>query len=183
MVVFVSLSATTNCLLNKALFVKIWVNYGISHFDIKTPLEASSESKHPSDLSSLFFSLPPSPLHGHHHRLHFTPPSLFHALTFPDFSPHLPLLILLSSILFLCTLLTRIARSPVCLLRPVILTAFLLLLPCPSVVFPSLSLLTSISLFSLYLGVLVPFLLSLSRPSLSPSSSCFVSSPPCPSPL
>lgn len=181
MVVFVSLAATTNCLLNKALFFKIWVNYGISHLDVKTPLEASSESKHPSDLSSLFFSLPPSPLHGHHHRLHFTPPSLFHASTFPDFSPSPPYSALFHP--FSLHSPHRIARSPVCLLRPVILTAFLLLLPCPSVVFPSLSLLIAISLFSSYLDVLVPFLPSLSRPSFSPSSSCLVSSPPCPSPL
>lgn len=109
---------------------------------VKTPLEASSESKHPSDLSSLFFSLshPSSPLHGHHHRLHFTPSSLFHASTSPGFSPHL----LPSSPLFLLFFFMhsflRSARSPVCLLRPVILTALLLLLPRPSVVslpFPS----------------------------------------------
>lgn len=49
---------------------------------------------------------------------------------------------------------------------------------------PSLALsIRRFSLFSLYLVVLVPFLLSLSRPSFSPSSSCFVSSPPCLSPL
>lgn len=155
----------------------------VSFFNVRTPLEAGSESKHPSDLSSLFFSLPhpSSPLHGHHHRLHFTPSSLFHASSSPDFSPHF----LPSSLLFFLFSPALVsshpfARSPVRLLRPVILTALLLLLPRPSVVsFPSplspLSLRTSI--------VLVPFLLSLSRPSFSPSSSCFFSSPPCLSPL
>lgn len=154
----------------------------VSFFNVKTPLEASSESKHSSDLPSLFFSLPHpySPLHGHHHRLHFTPSSLFHASTSADFSPHL----LPSSPLFLLffpALVSshRFARSPVCLLRPVILTALLLLLPRPSVIsFPS-----SLSPLSVRISiVLIPFLLSLTRPSFSPSSSCFSSSPPCLSP-
>lgn len=150
---------------------------------VQAPLEASSESKHPSDLSSLFFSLPhpSSPLHGHHHRLFFTPSSLLHTSTSLGFSPHL----LPSSPLVLPFFLPHfpsphLARSPVCLLRPVILTAFLLLLPRPSVVsFPSpLSPLSPRPLIALG-----PFLFSLSRPSFSPSSSCFFSSPPCPSPL
>lgn len=113
----------------------------VSYFNVKTPLEASSESKHPSDLSSLFFSLPhpSSPLHGHHHRLHFTPLSRFHVSTSPNFSPQF----LPSSPLFLLyppalDSSHRFARPPVCLLRPVILTALLLLLPRPPVVsFPS----------------------------------------------
>lgn len=113
----------------------------VSYFNAKTPLEASSETKHPSDLSSLFLSLPhpSSPLHGHHHRLHFTPSSPFSRLNLcrlltspPSFFATLPpfFLALVSS--------HRFARLPVCLLRPVILTALLLLLPHPSVVlFPS----------------------------------------------
>lgn len=113
----------------------------VSYFNVKTPLEASSESKHPSDLSSLFFSLPhpSSPLHGHHHRLHFTLLSRFHVSTSPNFSPQF----LPSSPLFLLyppalDSSHRFARPPVCLLRPVILTALLLLLPRPPVVsFPS----------------------------------------------
>lgn len=107
---------------------------------VQTPLEASSESKHASDLSSLLFSLPhpSSPLHGHHHRPSFTPSSLLHTSTSLGFSPHLlppwPLVLLFSPHFPS----PHLARSPVCLLRPVILTALLLLLPRPSVVsFPS----------------------------------------------
>lgn len=149
---------------------------------VKTPLEASSESKHPSDLSSLMFSLPhrSSPMHGHHHWPCFTPSSLLHTSTSLGFSCHLLPFSPLVIIFFPHFPSPHLARSPVCLLRPVILTALLLLLPRPSVVsFPSpLSPLSPRPLIALG-----PFLFSLSRPSFSPSFSCFFSSPPCLSPL
>lgn len=146
----------------------------VSYFSVKTPLEASSESKHPSDLSSLLFSLPPPLCTGTIVGCTpFTPQPLptSHPTAFlrrcscssppPPLPPH-----------------THTFLLTVCLLRLVILTALLLLLPRPSVV----SLPSALSPFSLRTSiVLVPFLLS--RPSFSASSSCFFSSPPCLSPL
>lgn len=157
-----------------------------SHLNVKTPLEATSESKHPSDLSALFFSLPhpSSPLHGHRHRLHLhtlVPLSclnLSRVLTSPPFSPRRspssprpPRTRFLSPFCSLTRLLAPTCHSN--RLTPSLAPStrrFFPLLPCLP-----FSLRASI--------VLVPFLLSLSRPSSSPSSSCFFSSPPCLSPL